>query len=105
MKKDSKKMTVLKPDLNKISERSYGTVLYTVKHDHIYFVIAEALNGDFGFPKGHLEKGETEKQAALRETEEEVGIKAMLVNDRTYVDEYVIKGGFVAKIGGTEKRE
>jgi NADH pyrophosphatase NudC (nudix superfamily) len=34
----------------------------------------------FGIPKGHVEKGEDLKEAALRETEEETGIKAEIVH-------------------------
>lgn len=33
----------------------------------------------WGFPKGHIEKGETGKEAALREVEEETGIKAEII--------------------------
>ncbi len=33
----------------------------------------------FSFPKGHIEEGETREEAALRETEEESGIKAEIV--------------------------
>lgn len=32
----------------------------------------------YSFPKGHIEKGETVEEAALRETEEESGIKARI---------------------------
>lgn len=31
--------------------------------------------GDFGFPGGHIEKGETPEQAAVRELEEETGLR------------------------------
>lgn len=33
----------------------------------------------WGFPKGHLEIGETSKEAALREVEEETGVKAEII--------------------------
>ena len=33
----------------------------------------------YSFPKGHIENGETGEEAALRETEEETGIKALIV--------------------------
>lgn len=33
----------------------------------------------YSFPKGHIEKGETREEAALRETEEESGIRAEIV--------------------------
>ncbi len=37
-------------------------------------------NGGWDLPKGHLEDGETLEQAAVREVEEEVGIRAVVVN-------------------------
>lgn len=33
----------------------------------------------WGFPKGHIEEGEKSEQAALREVEEETGIKAKVI--------------------------
>lgn len=33
----------------------------------------------WGFPKGHIEKGESGKEASLREVEEETGIKAEII--------------------------
>lgn len=33
----------------------------------------------YSFPKGHIEEGETREEAALRETEEESGIRAEIV--------------------------
>ncbi|MBF0215929.1 MAG: NUDIX domain-containing protein [Candidatus Omnitrophica bacterium] len=44
-------------------------------------VIYSERNKIWGFPKGHLEDGETELEAALRETEEETGIKSLKVID------------------------
>lgn len=34
----------------------------------------------YSFPKGHIEEGETREDAALRETEEETGIKASIIS-------------------------
>ncbi len=49
-------------------------------------------NHYWGFPKGHIEKGQTSKEAALREVKEEGGIEAEIlakVGDSKYV--YVFK--------------
>ena len=51
------------------------------------------------FPKGHIEKGETKEQAALREVEEETGVRAKIkdkIGDFTYF--------FKDKDGGTVKK-
>jgi len=41
-----------------------------------YLTLRNALHGDVGFPKGHVEPGEGVLAAALRETEEETGLGA-----------------------------
>jgi len=53
----------------------------------------------YSIPKGHIDKGETIKQAAIRETKEEVGIniKSNQLNSKIYSIEYK-KGGEVYKI-------
>lgn len=40
----------------------------------------------WGFPKGHLEQGETDEEAALREVEEETGIRAKIEGDIDYYE-------------------
>ena len=40
----------------------------------------------WSFPKGHLEEGETAEMAAIREVEEETGIKAVVVEPLGTVD-------------------
>ncbi len=42
----------------------------------LYLLIYSRRNSIWGFPKGHLEPGETEKEAALREIQEETGLDA-----------------------------
>lgn len=37
-------------------------------------------NGHWGFPKGHIEKGETEEQTAVREILEETGLGVTLLD-------------------------
>jgi len=56
-------------------EFSAGAVIFKKEGKNILFlVIHSARNKIWGFPKGHLEEGETEKEAALREIEEETGL-------------------------------
>ena len=44
-------------------------------------VLMIRVGSRWSFPKGHLEPGETAKQAAVRETREEAGISAELLTD------------------------
>jgi 8-oxo-dGTP diphosphatase len=46
---------------------------------------------DWSLPKGKLERGETFEQAALREVEEETGLRARLVRELPSV-EYEVRG-------------
>ncbi len=39
----------------------------------------------YSFPKGHIEKGEGREEAALRETEEETGIRARIAGEEVSV--------------------
>ena len=59
--------------------KSCGAVVFTHKDGEIHYVIIRAHNGEHGFPKGHMEPGETELETALREIAEEVGLKPAFV--------------------------
>ena len=50
-------------------------------------------NGNFwGFPKGHMEKGENEIETALREVKEEVGLNVEIIDkERRYILNYIIR--------------
>lgn len=58
----------------RIEEFSAGVVVFRKKNETKKYLILHYPGGHFDFPKGHLEEGETEKQAALRELYEETGI-------------------------------
>lgn len=60
-----------------IEERSAGAVVFyedADKHDRLYLVLHYPA-GHWDFPKGAVEKGETEEQAARREIMEESGLR------------------------------
>ena len=59
-------------------EKSCGGVVYTRDQGQIRYVIIQHLGGHWGFPKGHMELGESETATALREIREETGISAQL---------------------------
>lgn len=59
----------------KYNEKSCGIVLFRTERHKNLFLLLHYPGGHFDFPKGHMEKGETEHQTAIRELEEETGIK------------------------------
>ncbi|MDQ5824781.1 MAG: NUDIX hydrolase [Chloroflexota bacterium] len=69
-----------KPNTVAFSEFSAGGVVYRRVGD-TYEVVAVHRNRhtDWSLPKGHIEKGETQEQAALREVKEETGLDARIV--------------------------
>ncbi len=59
-------------------EFSAGAVVFKKEaSDLLFLVIYSNRNNTWGFPKGHLEQGETEKQAAAREIKEEIGVEGL----------------------------
>jgi bis(5'-nucleosidyl)-tetraphosphatase len=61
--------------MKETAEQSAGIILYRRKNDVVEYLL---LNGDaigWGFPKGHIDGGESHKQTAKRETFEETGLK------------------------------
>src|SRR5690554_7789701 len=71
-------------------EISCGAVVYTRKNDNILYVIVKSTEGYFGFPKGHMEKNETEEQTAIREIFEETGLKVNIIPGFKTINEYPI---------------
>ena len=55
-------------------EKSCGAVVYLMKGQKPYYFIIENRHHNWGFPKGHVEKGEDEIATALREVFEETGL-------------------------------
>ena len=46
-----------------------------IQHQHEY-------GGHWAFPKGHMEEGETEREAALRELKEESGVEDVVLDEK-----------------------
>ena len=65
-----------------------GCILINVKDKTIGLVYREQYD-DYSFPKGHLEEGETLKECAIRETNEETKRACeLLKDDYIYIEEY-----------------
>lgn len=57
-------------------ERSAGGVVFRSAEQPLFLVIRDSY-GNWGFPKGHLERGERAATAALREVMEETGLRSL----------------------------
>lgn len=79
------------------NEISCGAVVYTMRNGEPEFVIVRSLHGIFGFPKGHMESGETQQETALREIYEETGLQPVIVNGFQATDEYRIPDSGITK--------
>lgn len=73
-----------------IYEKSCGAVVFTRMNNEIKYLLIRNLTGIYGFPKGHVEQGETEEQTALREVFEEVGLAIKLISGFRSEDEHPI---------------
>ena len=56
-----------------------GCIIFSQKEPDKILVLYQGKYGDFSFPKGHVEKGETLEQCAIRETKEETGLDVRLL--------------------------
>ena len=76
-----------------MQETSAGAIIYTLIDNQIRYLLIRDFNGNYGFPKGHLEQGETLEQAAIREIKEETGIDIKL--DTSFKEElnYIMPNG------------
>ena len=71
-----------------VTEYSCGAVVFTRENGTVRYVIIQSKEGIYGFPKGHMEAGETEQETALREIREETGLDVTLIPGFQTVDAY-----------------
>ena len=69
-------------------EKSCGCII--LKNKKVLLVYEKNRNF-WGFPKGHMENGETEIETALREVKEEVGLDVEIDKERRYTLNYIIR--------------
>ncbi len=96
-----------------IKEFSAGVVVFREQGEQRKYLLLHYPGGHFDFPKGHLERGENERQAAIRELEEETGISEITLMEG-FLDQVVYffkrKGELVRKtvtffLGKTKQSE
>lgn len=71
-------------------EKSCGVIAYKTLGNVNYYLLIRAYNGDVGFPKGHVEEGESEVETAIRELREETNAAAEIIDGFREVIEYTI---------------
>lgn len=79
-------------------EISCGCVIFDKDTHSKVLIVYEKDRNFWGFPKGHIEEGETEIQTALREVKEEVGIDVKILDEKyRYEINYIIENKQVDK--------
>ena len=69
-------------------EKSCGCII--INNEKVLLVYEKNRNF-WGFPKGHIEEGETEIETALREVKEEVGLEVEIDLEKRYTLNYIIR--------------
>lgn len=81
------------------NEKSCGAVVIRFNDESIEYLAAKSARaGHWGFPKGHVEAGETEEQTALREVWEEVGLSVKLLDGFRISVDYPLHEGAVKEV-------
>ena len=80
-------------------EKSCGAVIFNDLSDERYFLVVKNNNGRYwGFPKGHIEIGETEEQTALREVKEETNLDVEILDGFRKTSVYRLFGQVKKKV-------
>ena len=90
-----------------LKEKSCGCIII----DDNKVLLIKQTRGHWGFPKGHVEDDETERETAIREVKEETNLDVVIDGKNAYKEEYVTDKGklkevvyFIArKVGGEIK--
>ena len=80
-------------------EKSCGAVIFRKHQDTYQFVLVQQRHGlHFGFPKGHVEKNESEKMTAEREVKEETGLDVEIFDHLKAKTRYSPKKGVIKDV-------
>ena len=69
-------------------EKSCGIVVFD---DNNRVLIVKQCKGHYGFPKGHVEEGETEEETAIREVKEETNCDAKIIDGFRFKYSYIVR--------------
>jgi len=75
-------------------EKSCGAIVFN--NDRVLLV--KHRGGHYGFPKGHMEKNETEIETAIREVKEETNIDIIIDKDKRIVTSYMMPNGILKEV-------
>ncbi len=64
-----------------IRERSAGAVVFRRGPEGVRILLIRDRFGRWSLPKGHIEEGETPREAAVREVEEETGVRGRVTGE------------------------
>lgn len=80
-------------------EKSCGAVIFRRHSGNVeYLLIKNKKGNNWGFPKGHMEVYETERETAVREVREETGLSVELLDGFRTLSEYHPKGRITKQV-------
>ena len=79
-------------------EKSCGAIVYTYVNGERLYLVEQMLGGHWGVPKGHVEANENEKETALREIKEEVGLDVIIDSGFRTINTYSPKDGVIKDV-------
>lgn len=90
-------------------EKSCGCIV--IEKDKVLLI--KSTEGIWDFPKGHIEKDETEVETAIREVKEETNVDVKPDTTKKYINHYITGTGIdktviyfkAQKLGGKEKTQ
>lgn len=103
----SEDFTIIEPEIRNIIdddsedeyyclyEKTCGSIIYLKRCGVKYYLLIENNSGHIGFPKGHVEFGETEVETAKREVFEETFLKVSISEDTRQEYTYTSKEGII----------
>lgn len=76
-----------------LSDRACGAVVYRRRLGGVHYLLIRQHDGHWGFPKGHIDDGESERETAVREIREETGLPVTLRDDFREMITYRLPSG------------